>query len=115
MKLSKAQQDVMDKAKKDIDEARALDYPEWLRRDSYYQIPKWADKETAELIEKRWMDAVNREYLKEYWEAEKNGIVLTHCNTRTLKKLEALGLIEILYDSTGDGGYGIDHVKILNY
>lgn len=113
MKLSKAQTEVMNKAKKDIDLARSLDYPEWLRTThSYYQIPNWADEELKEHIDNRWKKAVDEKYLYEYWENARNSIVLTSCNTRTLKKLESYGLIEIIYDSTGELG-GIDTVKVL--
>ncbi len=115
MKLSKAQAAVMEKAKKDIDEARNLDYSEWLREtESYFQVPFWADEETTKLVNQRWQKAVNDKYLYEYWEAKRNAVVLTHCNTKTLQKLEKLGLIEILEDSTGEC-YGIDTVKVLNY
>ena len=115
MKLSKAQTEVMERAKKDIDKARAMDYPEWLREtDHYFQVPKWADGELKEYIDERWRKAVEEEYHKKYWEDERNGIVLTHCNSRTLAKLEQLGLIEIIEDSNGQT-FGIDTVKVLNY
>jgi hypothetical protein len=103
-KLSKAQQEVMDHAKRKIDKARSMDYPTWLKAsDSYYDYH-----------EKQWKKAVEEGYLKEYWEDARNGIVLTHCNSKTLWKLEEFGLIEIIEDSTGDR-CGIDTVKVLNY
>ena len=55
-----------------------------------------------------------KEVMKKYWEEHRNGIVLTHCNTKTLQKLESYGLIEIIYDSTGED-FGIDTIKVLNY
>lgn len=51
----------------------------------------------------------------------RNGIVYTqggNCTIRTLKKLEQLGLIEILEDNSGIGmGFGAfpSKVKVLNY
>lgn len=50
-----------------------------------------------------------------------NGIVYTqggNCSIRTLRKLESLGLIEILEDNSGIGtGFGAfpSKVKVLNY
>ena len=113
MKLSKAQAEVMNKAKEAIDLARSLDYPEWLRTTVHcYQAPDWADEELKEHVDKRWKKAVEEKYLYEYWENARNSIVLTHCNSRTLKKLESYGLIEIIKDSTGED-FGIDTVKVL--
>jgi len=123
MKLSKAQAEVMEEAKKKIDRARSMDYPEWLMAThNYYQVPKWATDETspsynpryAESLRKRFDEAVAKEEWKDYWEMERNGIVLTRCNSRTLKKLEEYGLIKIIYDSNGEH-IGIDTVQVLNY
>lgn len=115
MKLSKAQQAVMDEAKKDIDIARSLDYPEWLKKtNSYYQVPSTASDDYKEMIEQKFIEAVDNGELKEYWERAINGIVLTHCNSRTLAKLQEYGLIEIIRDSSGET-FGIDTIKVLNY
>lgn len=105
MKLTAAQEKVLIEARAKIDAARKYDYAEWFRRTQakYYR---------EDYIEK----AISENYLKKNWEAEKQGLVLTHCNSRTLEKLQMLGLIEILYDSKYDGhSYGIDTIKILNY
>ena len=123
MKLSKAQAKVMEKAKRDIDRARSMDYPEWLMdTHDYYRVPKWATDETSpyynpRLVEhyrKKFDEAVAKEEWKDYWERERNGVVLTRCNSKTLKKLEEYGLIKIIYDSNGES-LGIDTVQILNY
>ena len=50
--------------------------------------------------------------MKKYWENEKKGIVLTHAASATLRKLESLGLIEIIFDSAGQH-YGIDSIRII--
>lgn len=108
MKLSKTQEQVLANAKKDIDEARSLSYPEWLKAENhFYQCDN-------EYHQKRYREAVEKEEMKKYWEEHRNGIVLTHCNTKTLQKLESYGLIEIIYDSTGEN-FGIDTIKVLNY
>ena len=91
MKLSKAQQKVMDEARKEIDYARTNTLYEWAGA----------------------LKSVAEDY-REYYENNRNGIVLTRCNSKTLEKLEKLGLIEILYDSKNKKD-GIDHVKVLNY
>lgn len=104
MKLSKAQEKVMTMAKSDIDRARNMDYPEWLKdQNSIYE-------ERDDLFQ----EAIQKEYLKKYWENERNGIVLTSCSSQTIRKLEKLGLIEIIKDSANER-FGLDHVKILNY
>lgn len=108
MKLSKAQAKIIEDAHRDIDRARAMTYPEWLKEaNSFYQAP-------SEYARKCYEEAVKREELKGYWEREKNGIVLTHCNSKSLYKLESLGLIEIVVDSKGES-YGLDWIKVLNY
>ena len=103
-KLTNAQQNVLDKAKADIDLARNLGYAEWIL-------------ETHKSFQKKYIDeAIETESLKHYWEDHRNGIVLTHCNSKTLEKLESFGLIEIIHDSKNDKtGYGIDEIKVLNY
>ena len=115
MKLSKAQSQVMEHLKEQIDEARNLEYPEWLKANtSYFNAPKWADDEQKKAIEMRFQNAVAEGYQKDWWEKHRDGIALVECNTRTLRKLEGFGLIEIIRDSTGEVG-GIDIVKVLNY
>lgn len=102
IKLTPAQQKVMEKAYRDIDLARNNNYEAWIRK----TIKGFTD----EYIE----DRIRLEDRKDWYEDRKNGIVLTSCNTRTLKKLEDLDLIEIIKDSTGST-WGIDVVKVLNY
>lgn len=102
IKLSKAQEKVMEQAYKDIDLARNNNYEAWVR--------KYIKGFTDEYIEER----IRLEDRKDWYEDRKNGIVLTSCNTKTLRKLEELGLIKIIKDSTGST-WGIDIVKVLNY
>lgn len=100
MKLSKAQQEVLNQAKKDIDLARKFDnHIDWL-------ISRYGEH-LAERMSKRpiW---------EKSWEEEKNGIVSTSCNSKTLKVLERNGLIEIIRDSNGER-FGLDTIKVLNY
>ena len=104
MKLSKAQQQVMQDAMQKIDRARACEtFEEYFTKSSEH-TPQW-------LVE---MDSYKEKTLKQ-WQDEKNGIVSTYkVNTKTLRKLEELDLIKIIYDSTGDA-LGSDTIKVLNY
>lgn len=91
MKLSKAQQLVMDDAKKSINEARTLSFEAW-----------W-DKHGNGRIESL---ASYRDMYKEH----RAGVAYIWANTRTIKSLEALGLIEIV-KLRGT----LDEIKVLNY
>ena len=84
MKLSKAQQKVMDEAIKDINEARTMDFESWFRKKI-----DWCQPQARESYRDAYMA---------HWNNRKNGIVLTHCNSKTLVKLEELGFIEIIED-----------------
>ena len=102
MKLTTAQQNVLDKAKSEIDLARTLDYPEWFKT-----TQKWVREDRVDKL-------ICEGHLKANWEAKRRGEVITHCNSKTLKKLEEYGLIEIIEDSNGES-FGLDVVKVLNY
>jgi methylthioribose-1-phosphate isomerase len=101
MKLTPAQQKVIDTAKSKIDNARTMNFEEWILKAQHLNVS--TNSEIAQRLLK-------------YYEEEKNAVVLTHCNSKTLEKLQAFGLIEIIHDSKNDNtSYGIDKVKILNY
>ena len=122
MKLSRAQIEVMREAKKDIDYARTHDFLHWISKRRGYDLElDWDSHPNPYLTNERIMrdaeDMVNSDtdgWWRNRYEEEKSGIVLTHCNSRTLAKLENMGLIEIIRDSKGTN-YGIDIVRILNY
>jgi len=111
MKLSAAQEKILTQAKKEIDEARSYETFEDYFLNEYAPHMN-GDYDTPEKYKTR--DYNGYKYYEKYWTDLKNAIVLTHCNSRSLKKLESLGLIEIIEDSTNQN-YGIDVVKILNY
>ena len=101
MKMTKEQERVMKYAKLSIDQARTMTYDEWLLK--VQDINASTNPELAQAL------------LKHY-ENDKKAIVSTHCNSKTLEKLQALGLIEIIHDSKNDKtSYGIDKIKVLNY
>lgn len=96
MRLSKVQQETIDFCKAQIDEARKQSI-------DLKKIKKSELGQAKEIIDAQ------------------NGIVYTqggNCNIRTLKKLEKLGILEIIEDNSGIGmGFGAfpSKVKILDY
>lgn len=111
MKLSEAQNKVLEIAHIEIDEARKFDtYEEYFMK--YESMYKNASYNTPEKYKAKDPEGWKR--YKKYWENRRNGIVLTHCNSRTLWKLEELGYIKIINDSCGQYT-GIDTIQILNY
>lgn len=112
MKLSKAQQAVIDKAKKDIDFARNSSFSDWHQK-AFRCTPEEEDAHLRRVGNEKDVEW-HRNWSTKRFEEEKAGIVLTMCNSRTLAKLSELGLIEIIQDSNGQH-YGIDTVKVLNY
>ena len=123
-RLTKAQNEIMTEAKSKIDFARTHSLREWAQKQTGY-----TDEKIEFMVERCGMyhstpegmrsdleDRINRyaeDYSKTYYNNQ-NGIVLIHCNSKSMKKLEEYGLIEILYDSTGSN-FGIDTIKVLNY
>lgn len=110
-KLSKAQEKVLNEAKAKIDLARKYDtFEEYFDNTKASYFPMYCN--TAQKCKEN--NPENFEMYKEWWEKEREAIVLTSCNSRTLVKLQEFGLIEIIKDSNGQV-YGIDTIKVLNY
>lgn len=109
-KLSKAQQEVLNKAINEITEARSCStFEEYFNQ---FKAPRYnCGYNTPEKYISR--DPEGWEKQKKYWEDLKQGITLTHCNTKTLQKLEALGYIEIIEDANRVR-WGMDIIKVLN-
>ena len=99
MKLTAAQQKVMDQVKGDIDFARTHSFEDW-----YHKGYPGRD------IERTKKDT----YYEERFEEEKAGIALVICNSRTLYKLRDMGLIEIIRDTSGSH-FNVDKIRVLNY
>jgi len=111
IKLSPVQQLVINKAKASIDKARKYKtYEEYFinerskNNNASFNTP---EKYKAKDIE-MWNQFV------EGWEETKKSIVSTNCNTKTILKLESLGLIKIVYNSNNQT-LGYDKIEILNY
>lgn len=109
-KLSKAQQEILNKAIQEITEARSCStYEEYFTK---FQAPHYnLGYNTIEKYQSR--DPEGWERQKKFWENLLKGITLTYCNTKTIQKLEALGYIEILEDANRIR-CGIDTIKVLN-
>lgn len=109
IKLSAAQQRVMDQAHEDIRQAREC-----------ATVEEWFAKYKAMYYTRVTMEEF-RDNDPEYWESivvnsynrNRSGVVLTQCSSKTLAKLEKLGLIEIIHDSNGQH-YGIDKIRVLD-
>lgn len=120
MKLSKAQEKVMEKATKEIEFARSVSFHDWVRKNVLFRIGEnrgfefptdKTDEEIDALFETK-MGGRER-YEKRYADIV-NGIVDTYrVSSTTLRKLQSLGLIEIIVDSCGQP-YGFDTIKVLN-
>lgn len=121
MKLSKAQQEVMERAKAEIDYARTHDFLHCIAKWHGYDLEKdWDAFPNPYLTNESVLKDMQKladdadEYWHNHYKKMQEGHVTTQANSRTLKKLEQMGLIEIVYDSNGTA-YGIDRVKVLNY
>lgn len=101
-KLSNAQAKVLEHAKKDIDAARSMNFYDWMRT-------SFRGCTNDEIDNMGYV-----EWYREYYEQNKNGIAHTHCNGKTIEKLQKLGLIEIIYNGTNKT-QSFDTIKVLNY
>ena len=110
MRLTERQTEILEKAKARIDYARANDFYTWYRLRfncatlSNTEIDEREDKEA-----KRFPTL--KDYAKNCYEAEKNGITLVTANTKTIKKLAEFGLITI----EDEGGRYPDRIKVIGY
>lgn len=110
MKLTTAQEKILTEAKKRIDEARAYDtFEEYEYNTNHYWRGRYTFEEAKELIKEDDIECGN--WGSKYYEEFKKGIVIITANTRTIAKLEELGLIEIIKE----GGSFPDRIKIVNY
>ena len=100
-KLSNAQVAVIEQAKKDIDKARNLSFEDWCKTFCRYEMY------LSEYLESEW-------WLNRYNKDKAGTVLVSDVNSRTLIKLEQLGMIKIVYDSNGTHS-GIDEITLLNY
>lgn len=110
MKMTKAQQKVYDEICKEITESQECDtFAEYFEK---HISPTMFD--SLKTLEKyKAFNPMGYKVLNRRWQEAKNGIALTHTNSKTLYKLEEYGLIEILHDSKNDRGYAVDRVRLI--
>ena len=118
VKLTVAQQRVLDQAKREIDYARnCKDVWDYAIRNYCIVLNGTAteeDKAELRASQQSFTKPTQVENLTRNWERVKQGIVWTiRVNSKTLLKLEELGLIEII--ELMNGAYGMDTIRILNY
>ena len=132
MKLTKAQQEVLDHAKKDIDYARTHDFLHWIAKhftqldleedwDSFpnpYLSNEEAMKRAIEAVENDKNPVIRDDieifpanHRRKWYEEEKSGMATTIASSNTLRALQRMGLIEIIVDA----GRGVDRIRVLNY
>lgn len=110
MKLTKAQEEILNYAKKDIDLARSFNtYEEYEYNRNHYWQGRYTLEEARELIKEN--DLENNKFFSKLYEERKRGNAIVTANTRTIKKLEELGLIEII----DEGGSYPDMIKVIGY
>lgn len=132
MKLTKAQAQVIDRAKSDIDYARTHDFIHWIAKhvtaldlDTDWDAHPNAYLSNAQALQDA-LDVAEKDnfptvidgfeifpagYWKMKYEGEKNGVTITIASSNTLRALQRLGLIEIIKDA----GRGVDTIRLLNY
>lgn len=111
MKLTKTQQELMDEAKERIDTARKYkNFEDYFNNEEAHRFNKLYN--TPEKFRTNAPSGWKR--FEQRWKREKQAVIDIRCNSKTMKKLESLGLIQIIYDSTGDC-QGLDTIKVLNY
>ena len=132
IKLTKAQQEVLDLAKREIDYARTHDFLHWIAKDHGYALETdWdaypnpylsnenALREAQEMVEADSRPTYTEEgyeirpagWSRQQYEKRKTGIVFTITSSHTLRALETRGLIRIIKDAKR----GVDEIQVLNY
>lgn len=115
-KLSNAQIKVLNDAKERIDFARTHDFYDWYMRtaSNYEKKNIHSNEELENYLSNKYGRDLRAEYKNRYMN-NINGIdYLCHASSKTIAKLESLGLIEIIKDSNGEY-YGLDIIRISNY
>lgn len=114
-KLTKAQTEVVDEAKRKIDEAReAKSFEDYKIKSFEKNTSSLKDENYRKYVLNIYLSQLKRgeyEWERKYYEKYKTGLVLVTANTKTLKKLEELGIIELV----SVGNSYPDWIKLLNY
>lgn len=111
-KITKAQENVLNRAKERIDFARSHNFYDWYMRraTNYERINIHNLDELDKHLSNRYGRDLRQAYINDY-ENERKGITIVLSNTRTIKALERLGLIRII----NEGGSSIDTIEVIGY
>lgn len=112
MKLSTAQKKVIDDATAKIDFARSHNFYDWYRK--AMNCATYSDDRIDQVMarnDEKLFGIGGKEYEMRSYEGYKNGEVLVTANTKTLAKLEEMGVIKIIKE----GGMYPDLIKVINY
>lgn len=110
MKLSKAQEKILTDAKAKIDFARSCNtYEEYEYKHNYY----WKGRYTLEEARAKILEHDNEcdNFYSNLYEEYKKGKALVTANSRTIEKLEELGLIKVI----DIGGSYPDLIEVIGY
>ena len=110
MKLSKAQERRLGEAKANIDMARSYDtYEEYEYNNNRYWSGRYTLEEAREKISKNDNECNN--FYSNLYKEYRKGKALVIANSRTIEKLEELGLIKII----NIGGNYPDLIEVIGY
>lgn len=111
-KFSKVQEEILNRAKAEIDFARDHNFYDWYRH--VFNCNFYTDERIDERMkeqEEKWNGIGGKAYEEDHYNRYRNGITLVTANTRTLAALEKLGAIRIVKE----GGSYPDWIEVIGY
>lgn len=109
--ITAAQRRVLDAIKADIDAARTKTFEEWFEDRVGRALEVVRTEFNNESRYERFVQGYRR-----FYDDGRRGEALITASGQTIAKLERLGLIQILDNSTGSrNSYSLDRIKLLNY
>lgn len=109
-KLSPAQEKILEEAKATILKARS--YPTF---EEYFLATNNCNVNYNTPEKYKSKDPKGWEKMERWWKNKLKGIVLCSASGPTIKKLEKLGYIKIMEDTTNTGSYKYDTIQVLNF
>src|SRR5574344_578619 len=121
-KFTKCQIEVLRGIVRTVKLSKHNDYPTWLMKNfsaldwREETFKNWSDNQAKQAVinhnKMAWEKAFEENYMRKYYDDDRNGIVLTRCASGTIRNLQDRGLIKIVKDSAEDK-VGIDHVEVM--
>lgn len=106
-KLSAAQEKALYRIRQQVEEARR--YPTY---EEYFQVhDRRGAYQTVEELRTKYPETYQL-HLR-WWENRRRGLALVQASGPTIRRLEALGYIRIVDDTSGTGSYRSDIVELL--